>query len=238
MKSREAHIMQTILITGANRGIGLGHARAFAERGAKVYATARALGDAGDLHALAAAHPGRVELLPYDAADPGGADALKAALAGAPLDLLFANAGTIGEHQQFGAINPDSVLETIRTNAIAPLSLAQALAANVAASERKLMAFQSSLMGSLADNGSGGYYAYRCSKAALSMVARGLAQDLRADGVISVALHPGWVRSDMGGPSAKLSVADCVAAQQRLLMGLKPSDSGKFFNYDGKELPW
>ena len=231
--------MQTILITGANRGIGLGHARAFAERSAKVYATARAPAEAGDLRALAAAHPGSVELLDYDAAEPGAAAALKAALAGAPLDLLFANAGIIGAgSQHLGAVEPDGMLETFRINAVAPLMLAEALAANVAASQRKLMAFQSSLMGSLADNGSGGYYAYRCAKAALNMVARGLAQDLRAEGVISVALHPGWVRSSMGGPSAKLTIDDCVAAQQRLLDQLQPSDSGKFFNYDGRELPW
>jgi NAD(P)-dependent dehydrogenase (short-subunit alcohol dehydrogenase family) len=231
--------MKTILITGANRGIGLGHARAFAQRGIKVYATARAPGKADELHALAAEFPGQVNVQAYDAAEPGAADTLKAALAGASLDLLFANAGVIGgERQHFAAIDPDSLLETIRINAIAPLMLAEALAPNVAASRRKLMAFQSSLMGSLADNGSGGYYAYRCAKAALNMVARGIAQDLRSQGVISVALHPGWVRSAMGGPGAKLSIDDCVAAQQRLLDGLKPSDSGKFFNYDGRELPW
>lgn len=100
------------------------------------------------------------------------------------------------------------------------------------------MAFQTSLMGAIGDNGSGGAYAYRLSKAALNMVGRGVAADLRARGVISVLLHPGWVRTRMGGPSGRISVEECVAAQQRLLDDLTPRQSGRFFNYDGRELPW
>jgi NAD(P)-dependent dehydrogenase (short-subunit alcohol dehydrogenase family) len=231
--------MKTVLITGANRGIGLEHARRYAERGAKVWATARAPDDAADLAALAGAHKGRFEVLAYEAAAPGAAAALKARLGDAPLDLLFANAGAMGTRRQsFGDVDIDAVLDLIRVNALAPLQLAEAFADNVARSERKLMAFQTSLMGSIADNGSGGAYAYRLSKVALNMVGKGVANDLRGRGVISVLLHPGWVRTRMGGPSGKISVEQCVEGQQAILDRLTPADSGKFFNYDGRELPW
>ena len=126
----------------------------------------------------------------------------------------------------------------LTVNALAPLQLAEVFADNVAASQRKVMAFQSSLMGSVGDNGSGGFYDYRISKAALNMVAKGVANDLRSRGVISVALHPGWVRTRMGGPSATVGVEECVEGQQRLLERVRHSESGSFFNYDGRVLPW
>ena len=231
--------MKNILITGANRGIGLEHVRRYADRGAHIWAATRAPDEAHDLASLAAAHKDRVEILPYDAAAAGSAAALQRRLGDAPIDLLFANAGAMGPRpQSFGAVDADAVLDLIRINALAPLQLAEALADNVARSERKLIAFQTSLMGSIADNGSGGYYAYRLSKVALNMVGKGVANDLRGRGVTAVLLHPGWVRTRMGGPSGKISVEECVEAQQRLLDRLSPADSGKFYNYDGRELPW
>ncbi len=241
-KSGLAHrdnTMKSVLITGANRGIGLGHARAFAARGVRVYATARTPAEAADIQALARDNP-QVTLHAYDARDAGAAAKLKHELDGAPLDLLFANAGVIGNDasQSFGSVDADNVIETIRINALAPLKLAEIFADNVARSERKLMAFQSSLMGSVADNGSGGYYAYRLSKSALNMVARGVAKDLGSRGVISLALHPGWVQTRMGGGGAKVSVEDCVKGQQRIFDSATSKESGRFFNYDGKELPW
>lgn len=231
--------MKTVLITGANRGIGLEHTRRFAARGAQVFATARSPAEAKELQALAASEEGRIKILAYDASDPEAPARLKAALGDTPLDLLFANAGAMGgKDQSFGSVDVEGVLQLIRTNALAPLKLAEALADNVARSQRKLVAFQSSLMGSVGDNGSGGYYAYRLSKGALNMVAKGVSNDLRPRGVIAVALHPGWVKTRMGGESAPVSAQECVAGQQRLLDSLTPADSGRFFNYDGKELPW
>src|SRR5262245_7493085 len=231
--------MKSVLITGANRGIGLEHARRYAERGARVWATARAPEEAEDLNALALANRAKFEVLAYDAADPDAPNALKDRLGGAPLDLLLANAGAMGERRQsFGDVDARAVLDLIHVNALAPLKLAEALADNVASSERKVMAFQTSLMGSIGDNGSGGAYAYRLSKAALNMVGRGVANDLRGRGVIAVLLHPGWVRTRMGGPSGRISVEECVEGQQALLDSMAPSQSGRFFNYDGRELPW
>lgn len=231
--------MKNVLITGANRGIGLEHARRYAERGAKVWAAVRKPDEADDLAAVAKAHPGRVEVVAYDAALGSAPGDLKKMLGTLPLDLLFANAGAMGgRRQSFGEVDVDGVLDLIRVNALAPLKLAEALADNVAASTRRVMAFQTSLMGSIGDNGSGGAYAYRLSKVALNMSGRGVANDLRSRGVISVLLHPGWVRTRMGGAGGKISVEECVEAQQRLIDSLTPEHSGRFFNYDGRELPW
>jgi NAD(P)-dependent dehydrogenase (short-subunit alcohol dehydrogenase family) len=231
--------MQSVLITGANRGIGLEHARRYAERGAKVWAAVRKPDEADDLATLARTHPGKVEIAQYDAADPAAPAALRQLLGEAPLDLMFANAGAMGgRRQSFGEVDVEGVLDLIRVNALAPLKLAEALVDNVVASTRKIMAFQTSLMGSIGDNGSGGAYAYRLSKAALNMVGRSVANDLRARGVISVLLHPGWVRTRMGGAGGKISVEECVEGQQRLLDTLTAEQSGRFFNYDSRELPW
>jgi NAD(P)-dependent dehydrogenase (short-subunit alcohol dehydrogenase family) len=231
--------MKSVLITGANRGIGLEHARRFAARGACVFATARAPAEATELAALAAEQRGRVEVLEYEASDPAAPDRLKAALRDTPIDLLLANAGALGgKTQSFGSVDVDSLLELVRVNALAPLKLAEVLADNVARSGRRLMAFQSSLMGSVGDNTSGGHYAYRVAKVALNMIAKSIAVDLRPRGVITVALHPGWVRTRMGGKAAPVSVEACVAGQQRLLDSLTLADSGRFLDFDGTELPW
>lgn len=231
--------MKTVLITGANRGIGLEHARRYAERGAKVWATARTPDEAPELADLAAMHKGSVQVLSYDARDAAAPATLKAALGDTALDLLFANAGAMGNRRQsFGDVDAEGVLDLVRVNALAPLQLAEALADNVAASERKTIALQTSLMGSIADNGSGGAYQYRVSKAALNMIGRSVANDLRGRGVKVVLLHPGWVRTRMGGPGGKISVEECIEGQQRILDALTPEQSGRFFNYDGRELPW
>ena len=178
-------------------------------------------------------------MLPYDAADPQEPTRLKAILGTTPIDLILANAGMMAEKEApFGAVDVESILQLIRINSLAPLKLVEALAGNVTSSTRKLVAFQSSLMGSVGDNGSGGYYAYRISKGAMNMVAKGVSNDMRSRGVIAVALHPGWVKSRMGGASAPVTVAQCVAGQQRLFDQLTMADSGQFFNYDGKKLPW
>lgn len=231
--------MKTVLITGANRGIGLGHAGRFAQRGVAVYATARTPGAADELQRLAHAHPGRFTVLAYDAADPDGPAHVKAALGDTPIDLLLANAGAPGESgQALGNIHVDGVLELIRVNALAPLKLVEALVYNITQSQRRLVALQSSQMGSIGNNLSGGRYEYRLSKNALNMVARNLANDLRPRGVTVVALHPGWVRTRMGGQGAAITVETSVAGQQSLFDTLAPAHSGRFFNYDGSELPW
>ncbi len=230
--------MKNVLITGANRGIGLEHSRAFVSRGIRVFAAVRSPNEDGDLNALASANPGMITVLSYDAADQDAPRKVKADLVDTPIDLLLANAGAMGgSKQSFGSVDVEDVMQLVRINSLAPLKLVEALADNVARSDRKLIAFQSSLMGSIGDS-SGGYYAYRVSKAALNMVAKGVSNDLKSRGVIVVTMHPGWVKTRMGGSGAPLSVGQSVAGQQRLFDQLTMKDSGHFFNYDGKELPW
>src|ERR1035437_2231566 len=231
--------MKTVLVTGANRGIGLEHTRTFAARGMRVFAAARAPVDADELNALAARHKDKITVFRYDAASFESPALLKAAVGDTPIDLILANAGAMGdESQSFGSVDVEAALHLVRVNSLAPLKLVEALAENVAISERRLIAFQSSVMGSIGDNSSGGYYAYRISKAALNMVAKGVSNDLRSRGVIAVALHPGWVKTRMGGAGAPVSVEESVAGQQRLFDKLTQADSGHFFNFDGTQLPW
>jgi NAD(P)-dependent dehydrogenase (short-subunit alcohol dehydrogenase family) len=229
--------MKNVLITGANRGIGLGHTKAFVALGVHVFATTRVLDEADELKALAEA--GKVTVLVYDAANSDGPAVLKKELGDTPIDLLFANAGAMGgSNQSYGSVDVEDVLHLVRVNSLAPLKLVEALADNVAKSQKKLIALQSSKMGSITDNTSGGYYAYRVSKAALNMVAVGLANDLRSKGITVITMHPGWVRTRMGGQGGLISVDQCVDGQQRLFEKVKPSDSGHFFNHDGTDLPW
>jgi NAD(P)-dependent dehydrogenase (short-subunit alcohol dehydrogenase family) len=228
--------MRTILITGANRGIGLTHSRRYLERGVRVYATARLPSEADDLERLAADHDGRLRILRFDARDPASPANLKQALGDEPIDLLFNNAG-IGNRAGFGDVEPSEFMDVMAVNALAPLLLAQALVDNVAASTRRIIVNQSSQLGSIGD-ASGGAYAYRASKAALNMITKALAGDLRARGITAVAFHPGWVRTRMGGPNAPVDLEACVDGQQRILDALTIETSGAFLNYDGKPIEW
>jgi NAD(P)-dependent dehydrogenase (short-subunit alcohol dehydrogenase family) len=231
--------MHNILITGANRGLGFEHTRQFLARGKRVFALVREPDAAAELQALAVQYVGALTILTYDALDPAAPARIAAQLGLTPIDLLFANAGANGaKREQFGAVDAGAVLELVNINALAPLKLVEALKPNIVASERKLIAFQSSLMGSITDNASGGHYAYRIAKTAMNMMAKNVAVDLQGEDVITVALHPGWVKTRMGGENAPVALEVSVSAQQRLLDGLTLQDAGGFFNYDGVVLPW
>ncbi|MCG8442250.1 MAG: SDR family oxidoreductase [Caulobacterales bacterium] len=231
--------MSTVLITGANRGIGLGHVRRFSERGWRVRACCRRPDAAEALQALAREHPD-TSVHAYDAADIGAPAQLAADIGEAPIDLLFANAGVMTPMDRAGLTDAadEEFMHVMRINVLAPLALASALIDRVAASERRIFAAQSSGLGSIAGAESGGAYAYRASKAALNMVVKTLAADTAARGVIAVALAPGWVRTDMGGAGAPLTVDDSVAAQQSVLDALTPSDTGRFLDRHGADIAW
>jgi NAD(P)-dependent dehydrogenase (short-subunit alcohol dehydrogenase family) len=222
--------MPTILITGANRGLGLEFVRQYAADGWRVLATVR-----DPLSGRAASDAGG-EVFVADVSDPNSIGRLKASVGDAPLDVLLNNAGVYGKEQAFGAVDPEGFLSVIRTNTLGPLKMAEAFAGQL--SGRKIVASVSSLMGSIAENSSGGYYAYRASKAALNMVMKNLALDLKGQGVTAVALSPGWVRTDMGGPDAPLDPPTAVAGLRAVLDKVSLNDSGKFFHFDGRELPW
>ncbi len=230
--------MSSILITGANRGIGLELTRCFAERDWRVFACCRDPQGADALAALASGQK-TVHVHRLDVTDPAQINALARELKDQPLDILFNNAGVKGPSPQgFGDTDVEAYLQTFRVNTLAPLKMAEAFVERVAASERKILATMGTIMGSLAENASGGYYAYRASKAAVHMEVRGMASDLAGKGIISVVFHPGWVRTRMGGDSAPVSVEESAAGLTRLLLRLTPKDNGRFYDYRGVELPW
>jgi len=231
--------MHHALITGANRGLGLEHARQLLERGWHVSAAVRDPNTATELAALPVGD-GKLDLHAYDAADPASAAALASAVAG-PVDLLFANAGMMApETRKFGSAAGAAMLEEFKVNSIAPLALVEAFADKVAASEMKVIALQSSRMGSIRDNDSGGGYGYRASKAALNAIGKSLSIDLKDRGVVVLTLHPGWVKTDMGGPNGNLTVQESVSGQLDLIARAygNPVMSGRFYHVSGQDLPW
>jgi len=228
-----------VLITGANRGIGLELARQYASAGWRVHACCRQPERAVELNRVAAASAGRLSVHPLDVTSPVQIAALPAALGDEPLDLLINNAGIYGQDDaSFGNTDVRAWLQAFHVNAIAPLKVMEALVEPVARSGRRVMACVSSKMGSMADNRSGGSYVYRSSKAALNAVVTSAAVDLRHRGVTVVALNPGWVKTDMGGPNAEITVAESVAALRTILDRLRPADSGRFIDVDGTTIPW
>jgi NAD(P)-dependent dehydrogenase (short-subunit alcohol dehydrogenase family) len=219
--------MPTVLITGANRGLGLEFARQYRGDGWDVIATARE--PAPELQDLGV----RVERV--DMADLDGVAGLSERIDA--LDLLIANAGTWGPQDVSDAEQARGWSETFIVNTIAPYLVAQAVLPALEASHGKLIAI-SSKMGSIADNDSGGYLAYRTSKTALNSAWHNLAVDTRGRGVVAAVLHPGWVQTRMGGPSAPLQPEESVEGMRRVIDRLGPDDSGGFFSYDGSRIPW
>jgi len=229
---------ETILITGANRGIGLELARSFLARNWQVLACCREPQRADELQQLAASAE-MLEILPLEVTDADQIATLAQALAGRPIDILFHNAGLFGSKQLgFRPIDEDEWLEVLRVNLIAPQKLTEALLANVAASRRKIIACMGSQLGCIGDNSSGGWTVYRTSKAAVHMLMRTLACDLKERGITAVAFHPGWVRTRMGGAEAPLEPADAASALTQRLLELTPTDSGCLIHMDGRRLGW
>ncbi|MGQ0659411.1 SDR family oxidoreductase [Sphingosinicella sp.] len=220
--------MPTVLIAGANRGIGLEFARRYAAAGWEVIGTARDPEAAGDLRAVA-----RVERL--DASDLDRVAALASAREGRPLDLLIANAGTYGPRRIETAEDGEGWLETLSIMAVAPVLLANALLPNLRAANGKAVAI-TSRMGSIDDNNSGGFIAYRSAKAALNAAWTSLAIDNA--GLAFALLHPGWVQTRMGGAQAPLPTEESVAGMMRVIDGLKPVGRAPFLDYQGETVPW
>lgn len=229
--------MPTVLITGANRGLGLEFARQYQADGWDVIACCRKPAEATELNALGV----RVEAL--DVADEASVAVLKGRI-DVPIDLLLNNAGTYGARDagRFGAVDAEEFLKVQRINALGPLLVTQALTSCLekAAAERgeARVAVVSSKMGSIGENTSGGSYIYRASKASANAVVRSMAHDLRERGIVVIVLHPGWVRTDMGGPNGLIDPPESVSGMRSVIASTPPDRAGCFFNYDGKEIPW
>ncbi len=231
--------MPSTLITGANRGLGLEFAKQYLADNWQVCAACRDPSSASDLRRIADGSGGKLQVLSMDVSDLANARAAAVELKGKPIDLLLNNAGIGGPRgQTIGNIDYETWARVLDVNTLGPIRVAEAFVNNVAQSERKLIVTITSGMGSIGDNTSGGAFAYRRSKAAVNMVMRSLAIDLAPRGITCVVVNPGWVQTDMGGQHARLTAAESVAAMRRLIDRLGPAQSGKFFNYDGREYAW
>lgn len=223
---------QTVLITGANRGIGLEMAKQFDSAGFVVIGTARKPDQAAELKALGV----RVEAL--DVTSSASVAALANTLKGVKLDVLINNAGVSGHRaDSFAKTDFDAIAMTFDVNSIGPMRVTQALLDNLLAGDAKTVVQISSVMGSIERN-SGGYYGYRASKTALNMLNSSLAQELAGEGFTCVVLHPGWVRTRMGGAGAAIDAQTSVAGLVTVINDLTPADNGKFYDYQGASIPW
>ena len=232
--------METTLITGANRGIGLEFSRQLAEDGWCVLACSRNLEKSDSLNKLAAEYPEQITLYALDVTDHGQIKKLSQTLANKPIDLLINNAGVFPDinDRSFGQTDYNAWAYAFLVNTMAPLKMAEAFITQITQSNRKTIVTITSKMGSVADNGRGGSYIYRSSKSAVNMVVKNTAIDLESSDIISVLLHPGWVRTDMGGPSGLISVEQSVSGMLSVIREVTSADSGKFIAYDGQIIPW
>jgi len=232
--------MPNVLITGANRGIGLEFAKQYAEAGWRVFACCRRPAQAEALQALAAQQSDLLSLHALDVAAFKHIDQLAAELGDQAIDLLINNAGVYPDSQRrgFGDVDYAAWMQAFQVNTMAPLKMTEAFVEAVARSQHKKIVNLTSKMGSIGDNTSGGAYLYRSSKAALNMVTKSLAMDLTSRGIVTAVLHPGWVHTDMGGPNALITTQQSVAGLRRVIEALTPESSGGFYAYDGKEIPW
>lgn len=230
--------MATVLITGANRGLGLEFCRQYVEQGWHVIACARNPDDAFELNNLATHRDIQIEAL--DVADFEQIDALSRKLANQPIDVLINNAGIYEDNSRngFGHLDYQAWTKSFLVNTEAPLKMAEAFLPQLKCSDKKLIANVSSLMGSIADNGSGGSIFYRSSKAALNAAMRSLALELKEQSVGVLIFHPGWVKTDMGGPNALIDAAPSIAGMRAVIDRFSLDQSGSFVKFDGTPMPW
>jgi len=233
--------LRTSVITGANSGLGLELVRRLLDRGDHVIAACREPGRATALNGLVGEHPGRLHVLPLDVAAARSRAAFAAELPlvlgeGSRIDLLVNNAGVLHSGERFGQLGEDHLEHSFRVNAMGPLLLAQALAPLLA--DGGTVANLSSQLGSIAGCTRFGTPSYNMSKAAQNMATVLLAHALADRGIIVVALHPGWVRTDMGGEQATETPGESAAGLLAVIEGLGPDDGGRFLDWRGDTLPW
>lgn len=227
-------------VTGASRGLGLEFVRQLLRRGAVVEAGVLLLEENADvLQALAREAEGRLRVHPLDVTDPASVAAFAREVeGGGPLDVLINNAGVFGGMEPLAGLDYQVLLRTFDTNTLGALRVTAALLPALRRGSTRRIACLSSRAGSVADNSSGGLYAYRLSKAALNMAVRNLSVELCPEGFTVLAVHPGWARTDMGGASAPQSAEESVHGLLQVLDGARPEDTGRFIDFRGQEVPW
>ena len=232
--------MKTTLITGANRGIGFEFSRQLADDGWCVLASCRNPESSDELNRLAKEYPEQITVCALDVADHGQIKKLSQTLANKSIDLLINNAGVYPgtKGSSFGHTDYEAWAHAFLVNTMAPLRMVEEFITQITKSNRKIVVTITSKMGSVTDNSRGGSYIYRSSKSAANMVVKSLSIDLRTDDIISVLLHPGWVRTDMGGQNGLISAEQSVSGMLNVIREITIADSGKFIAYDGKIVPW
>ena len=229
----------TYFITGCNRGLGLEFVQQLLARGQRVIATCRDIATATDLTALTLKHSGQLSLVEMNVTDEASMREAVDLLNDEPIDVFINNAGVYGPRDaNFGHVEGPAMAEVLYTNAVAPMLLTQLLIENVRKGNGKKLVYISSKMGSIADNGRGGSYIYRSSKTALNSVVKSLALDLAPEGIAVTTLHPGWVRTDMGGPNGNIDAPESVSGMLNVIDGLSGANTGQFYNYDGSTIAW
>lgn len=230
--------MNTVLVTGANRGIGLEFVKQYAKANDKILACCRAPEKAVALQELSKAHPS-ITILPLDVTDPQSIKALAEQLKNETIDILINNAGIYGESkQQLGHVPTESFEKVFLTNAVGPFKMVEAFVEQVSKSKLKIIVSISSILGSIQESDSTNTYAYSASKAALNKIMRCLSVDLRNKGIGVLTMHPGWVKTDMGGPNAQVDVTTSVAGLRKVILQNAHKNSGAFYSYTGEEIPW
>ena len=222
---------KTYLVTGANRGLGLEFARQLSARGDRVLATARDPDSATELK------PYAERIYALDVTDAASVEALAKALASETIDVLINNGGVFPGQHKVEEMDFEALAEAFGVNSIGPMRVVKALLGSVRRSGDGRIVNISTQMGSIA-RADGGAYAYRSSKAALNMLTKLLGQELRDEGIVCVALHPGWVKTRMDGEKAPLTPEESIAGMLRVIDGLRPEQTGAFLDYKGETLPW
>lgn len=227
--------MATVLITGASRGLGLEFCQQYATEGWQVLACCRKPETAGKL-----ANISNVRVFSLDVSDFAQIDKLATQLQDTAIDVLINNAGIYGDSDKhgFGQLDYAAWMQTFTINTQAPVKMAEAFLPQLKRGNKKLLVSISSQMGSITDNGSGGSLLYRTSKVALNAAMKSLAIDLEDQGIGVLVLHPGWVKTDMGGPNALISTQESIIGMREVIARFTPVQSGSFLKYDGSTLPW
>jgi NAD(P)-dependent dehydrogenase (short-subunit alcohol dehydrogenase family) len=231
--------MPSVLITGANRGLGLEFCKQYGAQGWRIFACCRQPATATALQTLAAQYP-QLTIHTLDVADFQQIDQLAAQLSSEPMDVLLSNAGVYGDKSDydFGKLDYHLWQETLRINTLAPVKLAEAFLPHLLKSNRKQLVAITSLMASMTDNGSGGSIFYRSSKAGLNAAMKSLAIDLLSQKISVLILHPGWVKTDMGGSQAPTSPEESISGMRKVIDEFSLENSGTFLNFKGELQPW
>ena len=223
---------QTVLITGANRGIGLELARQYSAAGWDVIGTARKPEAAVELRRLGA------KIVQLDVTVQASVDRMARSLSGTPIDMLINNAGIQLLMWKLDEIDFDDFTKSLEVNTVGPVRVTQALVPNLRLSEHRRIINVTTNLSSIAENTDGGFYGYRESKAALNMFTKSLAAELGPEGFTCIVMHPGWVKTDLGGPQAPLQVDESASGIRAVIEGLTPADNGSFRTWAGEEMAW